>query len=191
MARIDGEGPNIENLILVALMVVGVPLILCAVATLLAALQGANARRQLPTGRHWVATAVGGLIGSLTLATAIVAGLVAAKSLAIIGNSTSFILVILVSAVLGMLGAYHTARWVATRLDRYRCRACRVRFRSLWPATFCPRCDEERDRNEVGRELAEFPAKLQRMTGRGRANLWGGNIIARRRLCSHLSGIAI
>jgi len=131
--------PNLGNLIVALGLVLALPLLLGAVATLAAGLEGAEAGPRLPAGRRLIAAGAGGLAGGLALAAAAAAGLSAAAGL------PGCFLAVFAASGSGMLTAYHAARVTAARLDRYRCGECRARFRSAWPAGLCPRCAGERE----------------------------------------------
>jgi hypothetical protein len=158
--------PNLEGLVLVLVEVLALPLLLGAVATLLAGLEGASAGPHLRTGRRLIAATTGALVGCLALAGAACFGLYVALS-ASTGLAGCFLAIVLAS-VLGLLLAYRSARAIAARLNRYRCAGCRVWFRAQWPTERCPRCTEERE-NAEGNWSSEFEARWRELAGRGPA----------------------
>jgi hypothetical protein len=162
--------PNLMGFVLALWMVLAVPLLLGAVAVLLAGAEGAEAGPQLRAGRRLVAAAGGGLGGGLTLAGAALAGLYI--TLAADAGLAGCFLAILVATVLGMVLAYRTARAFATRLGCYRCAGCRRWFRSRWPAGQCPQCAEQSE-NVEGNWASEFATRWRELDGRNQAKRGG------------------
>ena len=159
-------GPNLTGFVFVLWVVLALPLVLGEVAVLLAGAEGATAGPHLRAGRRLVAAAVGGLVGSLTLGGAALAGLAVAMS-AGMGLAGCF-LAILVATVVGMLLAYRTARAFAPRLGCYRCAGCRKWFRAPVPAERCPQCAEQGENVEVD-WASEFTTRWRELAGHGPA----------------------
>jgi hypothetical protein len=162
--------PNLMGVVFALGVVLAIPLLLGAVAVLLAGAEGAAAGPHLRAGRRLLAVAAGELVGGSALGGAALAGLDVAVS-AGAGLAGCF-LAIFVATVLGMLLAYRTARAVATRLGYYRCAGCRGWFRAPWPAERCPRCAEKKENPEVS-WASEFATRLRELAGRAPADRGG------------------
>ena len=149
-------------------VVLALPLLLGAAAALLAGVEGAAAGPRLPWGRHLTAAAAGGAVGCGLLAGAALAGLYAAL-LAGAGLAGCFAAVFVASA-LGLAAAHGTASAVAARLDRYRCRGCRGRFRAPWPADLCPRCAAQQGDAATGAAAGQFALRWRELSGHAPAD---------------------
>jgi hypothetical protein len=156
-------GPDLSGALVLIGTVLAVPFILGVVATLLAGLQGAVAGPELSTSRRLVGTMVGGLVGCTTLTVLSIAAYLVIRSLG------QWFVAIFAASGLGLLSAYNTARVISNRMNRYRCRGCRARFHSPYPAVRCPRCEREREGIETGQWLEKLPERLRGLIGRGPA----------------------
>ena len=109
------------------------PILLGMAATLFAAYCGAESKAHLPIFRHLLATAFGGVIGCGCFSAVLVVAYFTVDGLAEILGS------IFAASLVGALIAYHTAKYVSTKVIWYQCEKCGMKYR-LGNRQECPFC---------------------------------------------------
>jgi hypothetical protein len=153
-------GPDFRPVELLFWVVLSGPIMLGMLAAALASCAGAEEGVRLPRGRYLVVAAVGTVVGWSCLAWAFALGL------PLVGVSCFALLLLPIPAAgVACLAAYVMATVLGGAVNWYRCATCRVWFRSLHPATQCPRCAAEADRAATDQALAEFASRVRDVCG--------------------------
>lgn len=141
---------------------VSVPLVVCAVITILASNAGAQAEYQLPLGRHLYATLVGSVAGLLFFCATIIFGqwIATAVSGSFFAIVAVMLPIVVFATLLGSYSGFQLSKRMSAGLNVYQCAHCAVRFRANFPSDTCTTCAATSDRVNLSMALRKMPDKL-------------------------------